>query len=193
MDRIRTLLLARTHVVVMDPDLVSQAATAPARDGEVEKLEDALAQLGFVLSLDLGTTLRFRDGPGRDLSDVVYAAQLRDITGECVYDRRGGVRVDMNVVVLGERGPAAQPGSRSGEVEYFVAILDPRETILAKERFTSRLDFAPGQERVAIREELEQRIPLPQGTSAQDYRILVGFQMNPDEAELVRRHRQGGR
>lgn len=141
---------------------------------------------------DLGTTLRFRDGPGRDLSDVVYAAQLRDITGECVYDRRG-VRVDMNVVVLGERGPAAQAGSRSGEVEYFVAILDPRETILAKERFTSRLDFAAGQERVAIREELEQRIPLPQGVSAQDYRILVGFQMNPEEAELVRRHRQGRR
>ncbi len=58
MDRIRTLLLARTHVVVMDPDLVSQAATAPARDDDVETLEDELAQLGFVLSLDLGMTLR---------------------------------------------------------------------------------------------------------------------------------------
>jgi hypothetical protein len=58
MDRIRTLLLARTHVVVMDPDLVSQAATAPAKGGEVEDLEDELAQLGFVLSLDLAVTLR---------------------------------------------------------------------------------------------------------------------------------------
>ncbi|NVB84490.1 MAG: hypothetical protein HOV81_39310 [Kofleriaceae bacterium] len=58
MDRIRTLLLARTHVVVMDPDLVSQAATAPARGGDVEDLEDELAQLGFVLSLDLAVTLR---------------------------------------------------------------------------------------------------------------------------------------
>ncbi|HSD86007.1 MAG TPA: MXAN_6230/SCO0854 family RING domain-containing protein, partial [Kofleriaceae bacterium] len=58
MDRIRTLLLARTHVVVMDPDLVAQAATRPVRDVDVEKLEDELAQLGYVLSLDLAMTLR---------------------------------------------------------------------------------------------------------------------------------------
>jgi hypothetical protein len=58
MDRIRTLLLARTHVVVMDPDLVAQASTRPVRDVDVEKLEDDLAQLGFVLSLDLANTLR---------------------------------------------------------------------------------------------------------------------------------------
>lgn len=58
MDRIRTLLLARTHVVVMDPDLVASAATRPVRDVEVEKLEDELAQLGFVLSLDLSSMIR---------------------------------------------------------------------------------------------------------------------------------------
>jgi hypothetical protein len=58
MDRIRTLLLARAHVVVMDPDLVAQASTAPVRVADVENLEDELAQLGFVLSIDLATTLR---------------------------------------------------------------------------------------------------------------------------------------
>jgi hypothetical protein len=58
MDRIRTLLLARTHVVVMDPDLVAQAATRPVRDVDVEKLELELVKLGYVLSLDLATTLR---------------------------------------------------------------------------------------------------------------------------------------
>lgn len=58
MDRIRTLLLARTHVVVMDPDLVASAATRPSRDVDVEKLEDELAQLGYVMSLDLATMMR---------------------------------------------------------------------------------------------------------------------------------------
>ena len=58
MDRIRTLLLARTHMVVMDPDLVASAATRPTRDSDVEKFEDELAQLGFVMSLDLAMTMR---------------------------------------------------------------------------------------------------------------------------------------
>lgn len=58
MDRIRTLLLARTNVVVVDPDLVSSASTRPTRDQDVEKLEDDLAALGYVPSLDLATMLR---------------------------------------------------------------------------------------------------------------------------------------
>lgn len=58
MDRIRSLLLARTHVVVMDPDVIASASTRPSRDADVERLEDELAQLGFVMSLDLASTLR---------------------------------------------------------------------------------------------------------------------------------------
>jgi hypothetical protein len=58
MDRIRTLLLARTNVVVMDPDLVASAATRPSRDQDAEKLEDELVQLGYVMSLDLASMLR---------------------------------------------------------------------------------------------------------------------------------------
>ena len=58
MERLRTLLLARTHMVVMDADVVAGAATRPTRDVDAEKLEDELAQLGFVMSLDLAMTLR---------------------------------------------------------------------------------------------------------------------------------------
>jgi hypothetical protein len=58
MDRIRTLLLARTHTVVMDPDAVADAATRPIRDSDIERFEDELAQLGFVMSLDLAMMLR---------------------------------------------------------------------------------------------------------------------------------------
>ncbi|MDX2086427.1 MAG: RING finger family 4 domain-containing protein [Kofleriaceae bacterium] len=58
MERIRTLLLARSHVVVMDADLAAAAATRPHRDDDVEKFEDELVQLGFVMSLDLALTIR---------------------------------------------------------------------------------------------------------------------------------------
>jgi hypothetical protein len=58
MDSIRTLLLARTHTVVLDPDSVASATTRPTRDVDVDKFEDELAQLGYVMSLDLAMTVR---------------------------------------------------------------------------------------------------------------------------------------
>ena len=58
MDPLRTLLLARTHTVVLDPDRVASAATRPTRDVDLEKFEDELAQLGYVMSLDLAMTMR---------------------------------------------------------------------------------------------------------------------------------------
>lgn len=58
MDSIRTLLLARTHTVVLDPDRVASASTRPTRDIDLEKFEDELAQLGYVMSLDLAMTIR---------------------------------------------------------------------------------------------------------------------------------------
>lgn len=58
MDRIRTLLLARTHLVVLDPDLAASAATRPSRSQDVDKFEAELVALGFVMSLDLAITIR---------------------------------------------------------------------------------------------------------------------------------------
>ncbi|MGN6106626.1 MAG: MXAN_6230/SCO0854 family RING domain-containing protein [Kofleriaceae bacterium] len=58
MDPIRTLLLARTHTVVLDPDRVASAATRPARNSDVDRFEDELVQLGYVMSLDLAMTIR---------------------------------------------------------------------------------------------------------------------------------------
>ncbi|MCX5745556.1 MAG: hypothetical protein NT062_24025, partial [Proteobacteria bacterium] len=55
---LRSLLLAHTHTVVLDPDSVAAAATRPTRDVDLERFEDELAQLGFVMSLDLAMTLR---------------------------------------------------------------------------------------------------------------------------------------
>src|SRR5204862_56568 len=58
MDPIATFFLARTHTVVLDADRVASAATRPSRDADVDKFEDELLQLGFVMSLDLAMTIR---------------------------------------------------------------------------------------------------------------------------------------
>jgi hypothetical protein len=77
MERLRTLLLARSHVVVLDPDLVASAATRPVRDRDVDRLEGELAQLGFVMSLDLAMAMRRL--PGQALDET--RTWLRDTLG----------------------------------------------------------------------------------------------------------------
>ncbi|MGE0867155.1 MAG: RING finger family 4 domain-containing protein [Kofleriaceae bacterium] len=58
MDALRTLLLSRTHTVVLDPERAANAATRPSRGADLERFEDELARLGFVMSLDLAMMVR---------------------------------------------------------------------------------------------------------------------------------------
>jgi hypothetical protein len=128
---------------------------------------------------ELGHTTIYREGPGRDLTDVRYSAEISDARGSCNYDH-AGVGIDMTVDIVGERGPAADGDGT--DVQYFVAITDPQRNILAKEVFPTRIQFRPNQQRAGIREEVEERIPLPEGTVGADYSILLGFQLSPEEA-----------
>ena len=57
----------------------------------------------------------FRDGPGRDLTDVQFEADLGRIRGECIYNRSStNVKVDMKLVVSALRGPAPGESSPDG-------------------------------------------------------------------------------
>jgi hypothetical protein len=135
----------------------------------------------------LSRLVKFTDGPGRDPSDVLYAARIIDAPSNCRYDE-AGVDVQMTVSIVGERGRAGAklPG---GDVTYFVAITDGQRNIIAKQDFTSRLAFS-SKGVAQLDDELEQRIPLKKlGApldpipSAQDHAIIVGFQLTAEEID----------
>jgi hypothetical protein len=134
---------------------------------------------------ELGRTTVYRDGPVRDLTDVRYNAEITDARGSCRYDR-AGIGIEMTVDIVGERGPAADGDGT--DISYFVAITDPQRNILAKEVFPTRIQFRPNERRAGIREEIEERIPLPEGAVGADYGIILGFQLSPEEAA---RNREG--
>lgn len=136
---------------------------------------------------EAATLTKFRPGPGRDLTDVLFAARLTNVQTTCKYDSKG-VKVDMRLALVVERGPADR--SRKAEFEYFVAIADPSDAILAKERFAMKAEFPGGQRRVGLSDEVELRIPLQAGRSAADDEIVVGFQLTKDEIEFNRRRRK---
>jgi hypothetical protein len=135
---------------------------------------------------DVGQVVGFRDGAGRDLTDVRYRAAIADAKGDCSYDSKGGLSIDMKVTIVAERGPAM--AGEPAEFGYFVALADPQRRILNKEVFPVKITFASGQERGTLVDEITiGPTRLPDRNAGPDYIILLGFQLSPEEIERNRR------
>lgn len=132
----------------------------------------------------------YRPGPGRDLTDVTFEIEMRDLAYECNYDfddAGDSVRVNFNILFLARRGPAAENGRV--EVPYFSAVTNASRHILAKRLFTVVLEFEDNDVRSQVVEELTQRIPFPSGADASAYHGFVGLQLTPDQLEESKRSR----
>ena len=139
-----------------------------------------------LIPADSATVTRFRDGTGRDLTDVVSEAEIVNILVQCKYDPKG-VTVDLQVAIAGGRGPADR--SRVADFDYFVAIIDPQQNIVQKQPFRVRFEFPDNRTRLGIIEELEPRVPLSDAFEGPKYQLMVGFQLTPDELAWNRSQR----
>lgn len=136
----------------------------------------ACPKIGIVRELQEMT--QFRAG-GKDLTDVTSRAAIADYSGNCEY-ASDGVTVNLNLFVLAERGPAMQDSRAT--YRYFVAVARPdEENPASKAEFETTVDFPKGQTRVVTKEELAPKIPLPKDANAKSWRVLVGFQLTPEQ------------
>lgn len=134
------------------------------------------------------STTIYRDGPGRDLTDVAYEVALLDVIGVCDYDiddDESTVTLEYSLMFQATRGPAASDDTV--EVPYFVALAGPDKQILAKEVFTVGLRFPEFAVRVVTTEQIYQEIPLRSGRDASLHDTFVGFQLTRAQLEDMRR------
>ena len=126
---------------------------------------------------------QFRPGPGRDLTDVVAEGRIDRFDGFCETDRNrdgtGEVSVELQVFVVIARGPANT--TRTASYEYFVAIADTSERILAKQTFSADVAFEDNRNRLTAFETLEQKIPLAVNQDGGAFTVYIGFQLTPDQ------------
>ncbi len=139
-----------------------------------------------LIPADSATVTKFRDGPGRDLTDVVSEAEIVNILVQCKYDPKG-VTVDLQVAIAGGRGPADR--ARVADFDYFVAIIDPKQNVVQKQPFRVRFEFTDNRTRLGMIEELEPRVPLSDAFDGPKYQLMVGFQLSPDELAWNRSQR----
>ncbi len=134
----------------------------------------------------------YRPGPGRDLTDVTYEIEMRDLAYECDYDydfddAGNSVTVNFNVLFIARRGPAAERDRV--EVPYFSAVTTASRHVLAKELFTVVLEFSDNDVRTQVVEELAQTIPFPSDIDVSEYHSFVGLQLTPEQLKESKRDR----
>jgi hypothetical protein len=144
---------------------------------------------GLILA-DAGEVTIFREGPGRDITDVMAQARIADVAVGCKPDRRS-VAVDLQVAIAAERGAANRDGRQ--DVEYFVAVVDPQGEILTRQTFRMSFVWPENRMRVGTVDELEPRIPIAGPDKAPAYQIWVGLQLTEEQLAWNRRDKSAAR
>ena len=136
---------------------------------------------------DTDELTKFQPGPGRDLTDIEFEAEIAQFTGECqvTSNREGGADVAMEMVINFRlsRGPALRSGVAA--FPYFVAIVDDQERIMTKEIFDVAVRF-DGQRAISATDRAVQRMNLPAGVSPAQYVVIVGFQLDGEQLRFNR-------
>jgi len=140
-----------------------------------------------IIPADSAHISRFRDGTGRDLTDILNEGQIYDILIQCKYDKKS-VTVDLQIGFIGSRGPADR--SRSADFEYWVAIVDPEDKIIERTTSHAVFQFKDNETRLTqVKDDLEPYIPLADLKTGPNYQIVVGFQLSAEELKWNREQR----
>jgi hypothetical protein len=129
---------------------------------------------------------RFREGPGRDLTDVAFEAELLGYSGSCRYDKNV-LNLEINVDFAETRGPAGE--GRRAKFEYFVAIPRLFPDPAGKRVFDVDAELPANQRRIQFRDEIQLDIPVAKPSEGPANEIYIGLQLTPEDLEFNRRRR----
>ena len=139
-----------------------------------------------VILQPLRQTAVFAPGAEHQPLGVAFYGILDDVSSKC--DRTGdAVRLSLDVVVIGERGPAGAAVT-SLDLQYFVAVTGPGQTILSKRSLPVRIALPTGERRAGITDHIVESIPLG-GRAPGDLSVVLGFQQSPDAVEFYKHFR----
>jgi hypothetical protein len=127
----------------------------------------------------------FGAAPERRPDNVAFYGLLSEADLKCDYTS-GGVRISVDTIVIGERGPASK--GDAVDFQYFVAVTGPNQAIISKRPFAVRIAFNGPERRAGITDHIEETIPLD-GQKGSDLNVLVGFQQNPEVVDFYKHFR----
>ncbi|MCH7865972.1 MAG: hypothetical protein IIC56_12250 [Proteobacteria bacterium] len=144
---------------------------------------------------DAANLVKFRQGPGRDLTDVNFESSVVDVKLACTsfVDRetaKGTVEVSVTVHFTAARGPANR--DRKARFKYFIRVVGGDGKILYGEDFPLSFGFPGNRTQLRFRgEPVVLEFPVTAKRSTTYFRIFTGFKLSPEELEFNRMKRIG--
>jgi hypothetical protein len=111
--------------------------------------------------------------------DIGFGVKLVSLRSTC-RNEEAGLRVITNIAFIAVRN---DDNLRQGDFSYFVAIADSRQTIVAKQNFALRVDFAVRQKQMRISDEITEHLPLKNLSLGAQYAVIVGLEPSPQQLE----------
>jgi hypothetical protein len=131
---------------------------------------------------------RYVQGGPRDIINLDYEARISGLAGGCNRGKNG-ISVDMLLTVgfQVERGPGAV--SQVVTLPWFVAVIDSTTgQVLSRQTFVESVSFPRNASRIdGQSEQVTINLPVTEDRKAKDYRVLVAFELKPEDLELNRR------
>jgi hypothetical protein len=134
----------------------------------------------------LSQTAVFAPGAAHQPLGVAFYGVLTDVSVKC-EGSGGALRAALDVVVIGERAPAAAGGT-GVDLQYFVAVTGQDQTILSKQSYRVHVNIDPTARRGGVTDHIVQAIPIPAGGPG-SVNIMLGFQQTPDVIDFYRHFR----
>jgi len=131
---------------------------------------------GVAVVGDLGTFVKFQ-GEGRTTEDVAYTASIMGIKSSC--EESTDVRAQTSFTIGVNAGPAFI--GENVTLEYFVAVVKDNSQIISKKMYDVTLSFDQAGF-AESKEIISQYIPTIDQARRYNYEVLVGFQMEADDA-----------
>lgn len=122
----------------------------------------------------------FQGTPGALPQDDIQAVGTLDWQGACNLDKDGVAKIKMKVNFAARKGPKGTMLEEQ-KLPYFVAVLDSDENVLQREEFATKVGFDASNMGMT-EEEHSIKFPVPSKDAAQNYKVVVGFKLTPEQA-----------
>jgi hypothetical protein len=133
----------------------------------------------------LSNTAVFGSAPERRPDNVAFYGLLSEAELKCEYSG-DALRLMVDTIVIGERGPTGR--GDSVDLQYFVAVTGPDQSVISKRSLPVRIVFEGGQKRAGVTDHIEETIPLG-GRAGADLNVLLGFQQSPEVVDFYKHFR----
>ncbi|MFP4097181.1 MAG: hypothetical protein ACLFP8_00635 [Alphaproteobacteria bacterium] len=139
---------------------------------------------------DLSSISDFSNPRKQIEQNLISRVDLKSAESTCKLSSKTAI-ADLKLLFEGKLGPKGRNSSTEKpffSYPFFVAVTTPTGRIIAKEIFAASITYATNEEEHIYFESLRQIIPIKSKNQANNYRILIGFQVTPEQLDYNREH-----